>query len=343
MLIYSVAAAALLGKASSVATAAAAAAAVPSVVLSAPDSLSPQAWLAAQVCSGLYNRDASADATTVYSLVSEPYSSQWLADIEGVLSPEITPTEDFINSCLGNQKLVQGFILYDYATQQALLPNLVTLAAVLDAVPLEAADAALILGAGAGAEPPVMVFDATAAWAGFTPLQATEYMFVGHVSETSTLAFMNPGYDNAADPSSPPLSLAPRLKLVDYLVKERLFTIYLNDACVPNTDEHTFMSALVSHNPWPSPIPVYGYNDAYPLAGDIFEAETGCTPEHNMGQVASIDSFNLAYWSRKETIDTPQKQNSEEALIYNSSKTYINFVMGKYVVSKQYRSIISYY
>ena len=55
------------------------------------------------------------------------------------------------------------------------------------------------------------------------------------VSDTTTLAFVNPGYDNAANPSDPPLTGAPRLKLVDYLVKERVFTIYLNDACARNT------------------------------------------------------------------------------------------------------------
>lgn len=298
------------------------AARAPDVVIDLTDtSLSQQSILATQVCAGLYNRDTSSQATTVYLMVSEPYSSEWLLDIEGVENPPVTAAQDFIGSCLARKSSVGGYILYDYATQQQLLPNLITLAAVLDAVPLEAGDPALSADAA-------LLFDATAEWAGLTPLQATEDVYAKYVSNTTTLAFINPGYDNAANPSDPPLTGTPRLKLVDYLVKERVFTIYLNDACVPNTEEHAFMSTLVSSNPWPVPIPVYGYNDAYPIAGDIFEAETGCTPEHNMGQIASVDAFNLAYFSRTPALTVPSKQNEERAETYNSSKTYVNFVMG---------------
>jgi hypothetical protein len=76
------------------------------------------------------------------------------------------------------------------------------------------------------------------------------------------------------------------------------------------------------------PIPVYGYNDAYPVAGDIFEAETGCNSAHNMGQIASDNVNNLSFFSRKETITTPVLQNPSEEITYNSSKTYIMFAMG---------------
>ena len=37
---------------------------------------------------------------------------------------------------------------------------------------------------------------------------------------------------------------------------------------------------------WSKPIAIYGYNDAVDLfGGKVFEAETNCIPEHNMGQV----------------------------------------------------------
>ena len=39
---------------------------------------------------------------------------------------------------------------------------------------------------------------------------------------------------------------------------------------------------------WEKPIAVFGYNDAIDLFGGwLFEAETNCIEEHNMGQVAS--------------------------------------------------------
>ena len=37
--------------------------------------------------------------------------------------------------------------------------------------------------------------------------------------------------------------------------------------------------------PWSKPVAVYGYNDAVGIGGWVFEAETNCIPEHNMGQV----------------------------------------------------------
>jgi hypothetical protein len=77
------------------------------------------------------------------------------------------------------------------------------------------------------------------------------------------------------------------------------------------------------------PIPVYGYNDAYPVAGDIFEAETGCNSEHNMGQIASTNVNGLSFYSRKPSITTPMKQNESPEMDYNSSKTYIMFVLGE--------------
>ena len=46
---------------------------------------------------------------------------------------------------------------------------------------------------------------------------------------------------------------------------------------------------------WSKPIAVYGYNDAVDIFGGwVFEAETNCIPEHNMGQVVSMESFVLS-------------------------------------------------
>lgn len=65
------------------------------------------------------------------------------------------------------------------------------------------------------------------------------------------------------------------------------------------------------------------------MAGDIFEAETNCNSAHNMGQIASDGVNNLSYLSRRSAITTPMEQNPVDKVEYNSSKTYMMFVMGK--------------
>ena len=65
------------------------------------------------------------------------------------------------------------------------------------------------------------------------------------------------------------------------------------NGCVKETEEHKLLERMLadkSNNSanWPRPIVVYGYDDSHPLfGGDVFEAETTCSNEHNMGQVAS--------------------------------------------------------
>ena len=49
----------------------------------------------------------------------------------------------------------------------------------------------------------------------------------------------------------------------------------------------------MQHNPWNEPVTVYGYDDAWALAGDLFEAETNCVKEHNLGQSATEGCPNL--------------------------------------------------
>lgn len=197
---------------------------------------------------------------------------------------------------------------------------------------------------------PTMAFDLITEWEGFSPLDATSYMFDNYVNQTTTLAWMNPGYDNAAkvsntpivttssisltslvfeyQPSNPPLTGSPNPGLIDYIVKVRMFNFYMNNACIPNTPDYTLMTTILQNNPWSKPIPVYGYGDTYPIAGDIFEAETDCTKEHNMGQIATTGVNNLSFFSRKGATTTPLKQNIQEKEVFNSSKTYVTFVLG---------------
>ena len=118
-----------------------------------------------------------------------------------------------------------------------------------------------------------------------------------------------PQDDASKHPFNPLLDGTANMGLTDFIVKERLFNFYLVQGCIPGTDEYALQSEMASSGVWPTPITVYGYDNTFPIAGDLFEAETDCNREHNMGQVASSGVNNLAYFSRKPSISTPQPQN----------------------------------
>ena len=125
------------------------------------------------------------------------------------------------------------------------------------------------------------------------------------------------------------LCSVPDLSLTDYIVSARLFNFYLVNGCIPGTEEHAFVARMAASNPWPSPIPVYGYDDTWPLfGGDLFEAETTCFPSHNAGQVATTGVNNLAFFSRAPAVTLPLVQNPSPRVTYNSSKTYMTFIVG---------------
>merc|ERR1719473_904012 len=108
------------------------------------------------------------------------------------------------------------------------------------------------------------------------------------------MAKQNPGLDvHGEHKIRPPLTGAPNPLLVDFLVKNKFFNFFLNLGCVPFTDDHALMEKIATTNPWPRPLVVWGYDDTMSFAGDLFEAETDCVKEHNMGQVASDGCSNL--------------------------------------------------
>lgn len=280
--------------------------------------------IAAQVCVGLFNRNTDI-AGPVYTLMNSR-DIIWLEDIEGIPHPEIMPTSDFLTKCLhtrnsiDNSPMAKGYIRYNATSQQILVPNIITLAAVLDAVPLE------------DGHPDIkntsMVFDALKEFEGFAAYNATLYMHMHYVNRTTTIAMMNPGYDTSKHPFNPPLTRKPNPGLIDYIVKERLFTFFLNQCCVRGSEEGELCVYMTSTNPWPRPIKVFGYNNAFAIGGDLFEAETDCNKVHNMGQIASDGFNNLAFFSRKPRISVPLLQNPDPQLKYNKSKTYMAFVVG---------------
>ena len=177
---------------------------------------SHQTRMAVQVCAGLFNRDTGS-YQFAYTLGFQKNDAVWLADIEGITNPTLTPVSEFLARCIhgnataGLAPVAKGVIRYDYNASKALIPNIVTLAAVLDAVPLEVSDPA--------AKSTAVVFDVAKEWQGFDYYKATEYMFDQFRNVTTTMAKMNPGYDVHEDPIFPKLTGSADQGLVDYIVK----------------------------------------------------------------------------------------------------------------------------
>ena len=306
--------------------------------------------VAVQTCVGLMNRDPSV-AGAAYTLL-DTVDPEWLADTDKICvagfnytnvtrrgfpcqatAPRLplTPRAKLLQTCVAAKKpdgtrLVTGYIRYDpsRSAQQLITPNIVTLAAVLDAIPLPDGDPL-------AAQLP-KVFDALEEFNSFSALQATEYMHTHFVNHTSTMAQMNPGWDvhrPTKPPTKPALTQDLNPGLIDYIVKERLFNFFMMNQCVPHTAEHALMERIVTQNPWPRPIAVLGYDDTWAIAGDLFEAETTCVKEHNMGQIASDGVNNLAYYSSKPSIAAPLRQNQPvRQVAFDASKTYVALVIG---------------
>merc|ERR1712241_758920 len=92
---------------------------------------------------------------------------------------------------------------------------------------------------------------------------------------------------------------------------------------------------------WKKPVEVYGYNDAVHFFGSIFEAETNCISEHNMGQVASSDQNNFSFFDKDGSIEDPSELDiyldalmktrtkiQDGTLVYDPNMTYMTFILG---------------
>jgi hypothetical protein len=161
--------------------------------------------IALLTCVGLFNRSPSV-AGAAYA-VTGASDLEWLADVDGISDPPFVAADAFLARCLKPATgVAKGIARYNATSGQLTVPNLITVAAVLDAVPLEP-------GAfpHAAAAAPV-VFDALAEWTGFSALQATQWVYERHVNQTTGLAKMNPGLDvhcASCNHSDPPLTKQP--------------------------------------------------------------------------------------------------------------------------------------
>lgn len=117
----------------------------------------------AQVCAGLMNRDTTV-AGSAYMLFNQ-YDVDWLTDETGNPNPDTTEISDFMNICL-QSSAVTGYIRYNFTSQAEIVPNIMTLAAMLNAIPMEDGDE---LTEGLS-----MVFDSLTVFDGFNSLNATK-------------------------------------------------------------------------------------------------------------------------------------------------------------------------
>lgn len=274
--------------------------------------VSPATQLAVAACAGLHNRKTGG---SVY-LDADPHDLGWLSEL-GLAAATSVGAEAFLASCV---TAFPACVRYDYAKQKALLPNVLTAAAALGAVPLD----------GDACKTPA--FDAVAELADKSPPDATKWVFEKFGKQTTGLAMLNPGYDtNPSDPKAPALNQEMKPALVDFVFSQKLFVTFLVNGCTKGHPERDVLSGIVNAAPWPKPLGVYGYNNSWNvLGGYVYEAQTTCLDSHDMGAIAS-EAGNLSFFSTRAPAITEAGavvQNPAEAVTFDPQKTYVAFVVG---------------
>lgn len=287
----------------------------PVTVVTLPPSTPAPLQLAAAACAGLQNKKVGG---SVY-LDTDPHDLGWLTEL-GVTPAATVGAMEHVASCVA---AFPACVRYDHAKQRALLPNVLTVAAALGAVPLDAS-----LGLPCDAP----VFDATVELAGKSPADATKLVFEKVGADTTGLAMLNPGYETAPkEPASPALNGEIKPALIDLVFAEKLFVTFLVNGCIAGNPEREVLSSIVDAGKWPSPVAVYGYNNAWNVAGGyLYEAQTRCLDSRNMGAVAS-EVVNLSYFSTRSPAVTKSgalAPNPPEAVAYDPAKTYVAFIVG---------------
>ena len=294
--------------------------------------------MAALTCQGLMNRDG---LDAVYT-IKDGWDEQWLATALDLVPGEIVnvPLKEFLEFLCEQEKF--GTLIYSKSEHHEVIPQIITLAGVLDAVPLDVDSGMDQISTWMDHE---VVFDARIEFLGFTEVEATAYVFDNYANLTTGVGMMNPGWKQPDDfhPIQHELVKEPGVGLTDFIVKNRIFNFFLYLGCVPLTDAHALLERMMTDGstPWKKPVEVYGYNDAVHFFGSIFEAETNCISAHNMGQVASSDQNNFSFFNRREPIQSPDDLEqyldvlmktrddiADGTLVYDPNKTYMTFILG---------------
>ena len=281
----------------------------------APDT-APAVKIAVQACAGLCNRKRGGSVFTHM----DDKDLQWVKEL-GLQPDKTLSADEFLDACRAE---FPRCVRYSHGKQQALLPSILTVGAVLEAVPI-AVEMNLPWGE--------TVFDATAEFRGLdTPYLATKHVYEKYVNETTGLAMLNPGYDTQDKKVwNPKLGGAMNPSMIDFVFSEKLFVMFLVNGCIKCTQEHELLNDIVSVNPWPKPIGVYGYaNNWMVLGGYLFEAQTLCAASRNMGAIPT-EVNNLSFFSTRRAPITDSAeipQNEPEDVRYDPGKTYVALILG---------------
>ena len=301
--------------------------------------------LAVLSCQGLMNRNTDTDPeeVVVYT-IRESWDKLWL-ETALEYDPEwemvTLSIDEYLFDVCEKEKFPK--IIYSKETHHEVIPEIITIAGVLDAVPMDIDSGLDQMSSWMEHE---VVFDAGTVFLNFTELEATEYIFDNFGHLTTGVAMMNPGWKqpDASHPAQHDLVRDPNVGLADFIIKEKIFNFFLYQGCIPLTIEHTLMRKMMTDDgtSWKKPVEVYGYNDAVNiLGGSFFEAETTCIQEHNMGQVASSGQNNFSFFNRKSSIQNPEELEkyldvlmktrqdiADGTLVYDPTMTYMTFILG---------------
>ena len=84
-----------------------------------------------QVCSGLFNRPESNSLTSF--VIMDGDDIPWLQELYNISGANMN-VSTYLTECYKHAK---SYVLYDIDTQQELLPNILTLCTMLDAIPVD--------------------------------------------------------------------------------------------------------------------------------------------------------------------------------------------------------------
>ncbi|CAB9496531.1 expressed unknown protein [Seminavis robusta] len=319
--------------------------------------------ISVRACAGLINRPENLGTGIPVYMYEDERDQSWLVDLgmvenDATFLQSLMPAEDFLAHCFQESKrsIIKGYIQFSFPGQLALLPNIITLAGVMDAVPVPVYNSGqpqsgninfvnLVQESGLP-----LILDATSEFEGFTALDATRYVFenYGHMTQGG-IAKLDPGYlpEERTDDVLPEEfglflgewtpELVPggsQLRLSDFVIQQRLFAFYLWFGCIQGDPEEQYVSYMTNpnNNPWPNPIPVYGYDRTFTVfQGDFFEANTHCGNNRNMGSIPTQYVTNLSFFNRgagTPVISSPIVPLAVQDPVYNPDKNYIAVVVG---------------
>lgn len=272
--------------------------------------------IAIQACVGLRNRKLGGSAYILF----EHQDPIWLEEL-GLEPSRTLSVNEFLEETM---REFPKCVRYSYSLQQKLLPPILTIASVLEAIPL---------AVETGITCDEVAFDATATFSDLnTPYLATKYAFENYGDQTTGLAYLNPGYDLfATDLENPPITRDMPSYMIDFVFSRNLFLQFLVNGCAPGNPENELLDQIVNAGNWETPLGVYGYNNSWFVGGGfVHEALTRCLASRNMGTIAT-ETSNMAFFStrRPPIEDTNElEHNAPENITYDPTKTYVAFVIG---------------